>query len=100
MARTSTRRKPSAPPTQRSGSQQRGGGGLSERLLLVAILALGVVGLAISYGSRRGEGAQQSANAVDSTTSDGKLQRDRMILNLNQRTTDDGEEERAATSRF
>jgi len=62
--------------------------GRSEKLLLIAIMAVGILGLTFSYGSKRVDGATVSASASDTTSSDGKIQSDRMILNLNQKDRD------------
>ncbi|MFK8056673.1 MAG: hypothetical protein AB8F78_11185 [Saprospiraceae bacterium] len=69
-------------------STKANGKGRSEKLLLLAIMAVGILGLTFSYGSKRVEGANVSASASDTTSSTGKIQSDRMILNLNQRDRD------------
>ena len=91
MARTSTR-----PPRDRG--PQRTSGGNSERLLLLAIVLLGVIGLAVSYGGRDGRADSPAASAGDTVSSDGQLRSDHMILNLNQRTVD--REKPSRISRF
>ncbi len=63
--------------------------GKSEKLLLLAIMAIGVLGLTFSYGSKKADSISVSASASDSTGSDGKVQSDRMILHLNQKGTDE-----------
>jgi len=61
------------------------GSGNSERVLLLVILALGILGLSISYiGPASSKNSYQAA-AQDSTSTDGKIKSDRMILHLNQR---------------
>jgi len=57
-------------------------------LLLMAIMAVGVVGLTFSYGTRNGHAPSVSASANDTSGSDGKVQSDRMILNLNQKNSE------------
>jgi hypothetical protein len=62
--------------------------GKSEKLLLLAIMAIGILGLTFSYSTRKSEPAEMSASANDTTSSDGKIQSDKMILHLNQRSGD------------
>ena len=62
--------------------------GKSEKLLLLAIMAIDVIGLTFSYGNRKSDSANVSASASDTTSSDGKVQSDRMILHLNQKEQD------------
>ncbi len=77
MSRTSTRKASKEVTKSPSGN--------SERLLLAAILFLGILGLAISYSSKSSSPPAQSASSADTTRSDGKLRSDHMILHLNQR---------------
>ena len=91
MARTSTQ-------LPRDRDLQPTAGGKSERLLLFAIVLLGVIGLAVSYGGRSGRADSPSASAGDTISSDGQLRSDHMILNLNQRTTE--QEKPSRISRF
>ena len=63
----------------------------AERVLLVCLLGIGLLGLVMTYGSR--VSAHQSNAAAKATGAEnqsgeatGKLQRDRMILHLNQRS--------------
>lgn len=87
MSRTSTR-----------SNKSKKSGGRAERVLLFAILAVGIIGLAVSYAGPSTTATDQSASAVDSISSDGKLKSDRMILHLNQRGKVD--DEPAETTRF
>ena len=79
MSRTSTRR-----PHDESAPADRGPRG-SERLLLVAIVLIGVVGLAVSYGGRSGASAADGPTAADTVTSGGRLRGDHMILHRDRR---------------
>lgn len=90
MARTST-------PTPRAAGHDQDGGS-SEKLLLLAIVLLGVIGLAVSYGGRTSRSGSPSASAHDTVNSDGELRSDHMILNLNQRSSETEEPRRI--SRF
>lgn len=92
MSRTSTRSQ-----QQRRALDEPASGG-AERLLVVAILLIGVVGLAVSYSGRGASADSPSANAGDTITADGELRGDHMILHLNQRVP--AEAPRQRTSRF
>jgi len=70
--------------------------GKAEKLLLVAILALGVLGLTFSYGGKHAEGTTTASTGSDSTSSDGKVKSDRMILNLNERSKNSEKEKEVA----
>lgn len=80
MSRTSTER--------RSKSSKKPKSSQAERLLLFAILALGVVGLSISYAGRGESSTDLRASATDTAASTGKARKDHLILNLNQRHAD------------
>lgn len=82
MSRTSTRR-----PQHDPAPSDRGPRG-SERLLLVAIVLIGVLGLAVSYGGRTGGSRVSGPTASDSVQSGGRLRGDHMILHLDQRGED------------
>lgn len=66
-------------------STRRKGTGRSEQLLLIAIMAVGILGLTFSYGTKKIDAANSSASSSDTTSSNGKVQNDRMILHLNQK---------------
>lgn len=56
-------------------------------LLLIAIMTIGVGGLTFSYSGRNTNKIDASASATDTTSSDGKVKSDRMILHLNQKNS-------------
>ena len=58
----------------------------AERVLLVCLLGIGLLGLVMTYGSRLGSIGDAAAAKPHTLEADGKLQRDRMILRLNQRS--------------
>ena len=90
MSRTSTKRNSNTTQTEKPRS---------ERILLVALLAVGVLGLAISYAGKSARATDATARAIDTTSaSSGKARGDHMILNLDQRGVDSAEPVR--TSRF
>lgn len=78
MSKTSTRKSSHA-------TKSKNHTGHSEKLLVLAILVVGVIGLTVSYSSRSSTPEIQSASAADSIGSDGKVRSDHMILHLNQR---------------
>ena len=92
MSRTST---PTLPHDRQHADPSTG---RSERLLLVAIVLIGVIGLAISYSDRLPNAGDHQATAHDTVVSDGQLRSDHMILHLNQRQAD--RPQRRKTSRF
>ena len=73
----------------------------AEKILLLAILGLGVLGLSISYSSKRGIGDTMPAEAAHNAHPDGKVRNDHMILHLNQREADTPVDKKAeAKTRF
>jgi len=58
--------------------------GRSEKLLLIAIMAIGILGLTFTYGTKNTDTSSVSASTTDTISSNGKIQSDRMILHLNQ----------------
>ena len=57
----------------------------AERLLLVCLLGLGLIGLIMTYSDRVTQGVGTSRVEKDSLNQQGKIQGDHMVLPLNQR---------------
>ena len=76
------------PSDERSPGGSRGSRWGAERVLLVCLLGIGLLGLVMTYGGRIAAYQNKAAAKATPTGTEatGKLQRDRMILHLNQRS--------------
>ncbi len=69
----------------------------AERLLLVCLLGLGLIGLVMTYSDRVTDDEQTSRVEQDSLNQEGKLRETHMVLPLNQRQSNEQHSLRAAS---